>query len=94
MKRPKHKPGTYSIKEWCDHRKMKTAAMRELSNLVPEMHLFLADGDVNWANWKVFKSLYNINRASMRSLVKEHIAVLKLKGNKKAKKMETEPEEL
>ena len=94
LKRPKHKPGTYSIKEWCEHRKMKTSAMRELSALVPEMHLFLADGDINWANWKVFKSRYNINGASMRSLVKEHIAVLKLKGNKRAKKTETEPEEL
>ena len=28
LKRPKHKPGTYSIKEWCDHQKLKTAAMR------------------------------------------------------------------
>ena len=36
LKRPKHKPGTYSIKEWHDHRKLKTAAMRELSVLVPE----------------------------------------------------------
>ena len=94
LKRPKHKPGTYSIKEWCEHRKMKTAAMREISGLLPEMHLFQADGDVNWAKWKEFKAQYNINGASMRSLVKEHVAVLKLKGNKRAKKTETEPEEI
>src|ERR1700738_1403326 len=30
----------------------------------------------------------------MRSLVKEHVAVLKLKGNKRAKKTKTEPEEI
>ena len=73
---------------------MKTVAMQELSGLVPEMHLFHADGDINCANWTEFKSLYNINGASIRSLVKEHIAVLKLKGNKRAKKTETKPEEL
>ena len=73
---------------------MKIAAMRELSGLVPKMHLFHADGNINWAKWKEFKALYNINGASMQNLVKEHIAVLKLKGNKRAKKMETEPEEL
>lgn len=38
--------------------------------------------------------LYNINGASMRSLVKEHVFVLKLKENKISKKTETEPEEL
>ena len=94
LKRPKHRPGTYSIKEWCEHRKMKTAAMRELNSIVPEMHLFHADGDVNWPKWKEFKIVYNINGASMRSLVKEHSAVLKLKGNKRTKKSDTDPQEV
>ena len=94
LKRPRHKPGTYSIKEWCDHRKMKTAAMRELSALIPEYVLFLADGDVNWASWKMFKVDYNISGASMRCLVKEHASILKQKGNKRTKKTETDPQEV
>ena len=87
-------PSTYSIKEWCEHRKMKTPAMRELSTIVPEMHLFHADGDVKWQKWKEFKVLYNINGASMCNFVKEHIAVLKLKGNKRTKKSDTDPQEV
>ena len=94
LKRPKHKPGTYSIKEWCEHRKMKTSAMRELSGLIPEYKLFQADGDVNWAAWKMFKIDYNICGASMRSLVKEHASILKQKGNKRTKKSETDPQEV
>ena len=94
LKRPKHKPGTYSIKEWCEHRKLKTAAMRELSNLAPSYSLFGADGDINWTNWKVFKVGYNINGSAMRSLVREHAAALKLKGNKRTKKTETDPQEV
>ena len=76
LKRPKHKPSMYSIKEWCNNRKLKIAVMWEISGLLPEMHLFHADGDVNWAKWKEFKALYNINSALMRGLVKEHVAVL------------------
>ena len=67
--------------------------MRELNKLV-DMHPILPDGDVNWASWKEFKVEYNINGASMRSLVKEHQTVLKLKGNKRTKKTKTEPEEV
>ena len=93
LRRPKNKAGTYHIREWTDHRKMKTHAMRELNKLV-DIDLFLSDGDINWANWREFKMEYNINGASMRSLVNEHKAVLKLKGNKRAKKTETEPEEV
>ena len=55
----------YSIKEWCDHHKMKTAAMREFNVLVQEYNLFHADGDVNWAGWKEFKVGYNISDTSM-----------------------------
>ena len=94
LKRLKHKPNTYSIKEWCDHRKLKTATMWELSGLLPKMHLFHADGNVNWAKWKEFKAMYNINGALMRSLVKEHVSDLKLKEKKRSKKTETESEEL
>ena len=46
LRRPKNKAGTYSIKEWTDHRKLKIAAMTELSKLT-DMHLFLLDCDVN-----------------------------------------------
>ena len=94
LKRPKHKPGTYSIKEWCEHRKLKTAAMRELSALAPQYQIFDVDGDVKWNHWKVFKQAYNIRGPSMRSLVREHTASLKLKGNKRAKKSETDAQEV
>lgn len=92
LKRPKNKAGTYSMKDWCDHRKLKTAAMRELSALSP-FRLFRDDGDIHWENWKEFKAEYNITGASMRSLVREHSSALKLKFNKRSKKTETEPEE-
>ena len=94
LKRPKHKPGTFYIKEWCEHRKMKTNAMRELAELLPEKELFDAQGDIDWAKWREFKAEYNINGASMRSLVKEHVSVLKQKANKRAKKTEPDPEDL
>ena len=94
LRRPKNKAFTYSIKAWCNHCKLKTTAMRDLCGLRPEMHLFLLDGDVNWMRWKEFKMEYNINGASMPCLVKEHSAVLKLKGNKRTKKTETKHEEV
>ena len=90
LKRPKYKPGMYSIKKWCDHRKMKIAATRELNGLIPEMGLFYA----NWAKWKEFKALYKINGASLRNLGKEHASVLKLNGNKRSKKIETDPKKM
>jgi hypothetical protein len=93
IKKPKHKPGTYSIKQWCDHRKLKTAAMRELDALVPQFKIIQQDGDIDWHNWRAFKFAYNINGASMRHLVREHEAHLKLKGNKRKKKTETDPQE-
>jgi hypothetical protein len=93
VKKPKHKAGTYSIKQWCDHKKLKTAAMRELSALVPFFKIFKADGDIDSHVWTQFKMAYNINGASMRHLVKEHEAVLKSKGNKRMKKTETDPKE-
>ena len=93
LKRPKHKPCTYYIKEWCDHRKMKTNAMRELAALLPEKLIFNVDGDINWGRWREFKVEYHVNGYSMRSLVREHTAMLKLKGNKRSKKTETEVDE-
>ena len=94
LKRPRHKPGTYYIKEWCEHRKMKTMAMRELADLVPEKRLFDNEGDINWAAWREFKAEYHINGSSMRSLVKEHASMLKQKSNKRSKKTEMEAAEL
>ena len=94
LKRPKHKPGTYYIKEWCEHRKMKTNAMRELGELIPEKQLFDNTGDINWGNWREFKVEFHINGASMRSLVKEHTTMLKMKANKRTKKTGTEAAEL
>jgi hypothetical protein len=66
LQRPKHKPGTYSIKEWCTHRKLKTAAMKELNALQPQYQIFDVDGEVNWDHWRVFKQAYNIKGSSMR----------------------------
>ena len=94
LKRPKHKAGTYYIKEWCEHRKMKTIAMRELADLVPEKRLFNAYGDIDWASWREFKLEYHITGASMRSLVREHTSMLKLRSNKRVKKTETDSTEL
>ena len=82
LKRAKHKPDTYSIREWCNHIKMKTTTMKELNVLVPEYKCFHADRDMNWARWKKFKIDYNIFHGSMRSLLKEHASFLKQKGNK------------
>ena len=42
----------------------------------------------------MFKQAYNISRPSMRSLVREHAASLKLKGNKRTKKFETRAQEV
>lgn len=43
--------------------KLKTTAMWELNGFLPEMHLFHADGNVNWAKQMEFKALYNMNNA-------------------------------
>ena len=84
----------YSIEEWCDHIRVKTVVMRELNELMQKMGLFHADSEINWAKWKEFKVLNNINDALMHSLVKEHIFVLKLKRNIRFKKTKMEHEEL
>ena len=67
--------------------------MRELNGLMPKTGVYHADIDINWAKWKEFNVLYNIKGASMHSPVKEHVSVLKLKGNKISKNLETDSEE-
>ena len=94
LKRSKNKAGTYSIRQWTDHQKQKTIAMRELDLLVPEFHFFNIDGEINWAEWRAFKAAYHINGLSMRSLVKEHASTLKSKTNKRTKKSELADAEL
>lgn len=60
---------TYYIKEWCEHWKMKTNAMRQLSNLLVENRIFKVEDDIDWAKWHEFVLKYHMNGASMRSLV-------------------------
>ena len=88
LKKPKNKAGTYSIRQWTDHRKHKTIAMRELDPLVPGFNFFNADGEINWAEWRAFKAAYHINGLSMRTLVKEHASTIISKTNKRTKKSE------
>lgn len=83
LKRPKHKPGTFYIKGWFDHRKMKTNGMREFSELLAKKRIFHVEGDIDWGRWKEFKVEYHVIGSSMPYLVKEHADVLKLKGNKR-----------
>jgi hypothetical protein len=68
--------------------------MRELSALAPQYQIFDIDGDVKWNHWKVFRQTYNIKSSSMRSLVREHATSLKLKGNKRSKKTETDAQKV
>ena len=95
LKRPKHmKPSTYHIKEWCEYRKRKTLAVRELSKLVPEKGLVNVDGDIVWENWRAFKVEYNINGSSMKALVKEAAPFLAIKARKNEKKSSVDEREL
>ena len=95
LKRPKHmKPSTYHIKEWCEYRKRKTLAVRELSKLVPEKGLVNVDGDIVWDNWRAFKVEYNINGSSMKALVKEAAPFLAIKARKNEKKSSVDDREL
>ena len=71
LKRPKHmKPSTYRIKEWCDYRKKKTMAVREISKLLPTHNLINSDGEIVWENWRKLKGEYHINGVSMRALIR------------------------
>lgn len=49
LKRPKNKADIYSIRDWCDHRKLKIVALKELRAL-SLFQLFHADSDINWGN--------------------------------------------
>lgn len=47
LKQLKHKPHTFYIKDWCNHRKIKTNTVRQLTDLLLEKHHFDDDGDIN-----------------------------------------------
>ena len=94
LKRPRHmKPSTYHIKEWCEYRKRKTLAVRELTKLVPERQLVNLDGEIVWENWRTFKVDYNINGSSMKALVKEATPFLASRARKNEKKAEVDDRE-
>ena len=72
LKRPKHmKSSTYHMKEWCEYKKKKTMAIREISKLLPTRNLINTDGDIVWENWRKLKDEYHINGISMRALIRE-----------------------
>jgi hypothetical protein len=87
------KPSTYHIKEWCEYRKRKTLAVRELSKLVPERQLVNLDGEIIWENWRSFKVDYHINGAFMKALVKEATPFLASRARKNEKKASLEDRE-
>ena len=94
LKRPKHmKPSTYHIKEWCEYKKQKMLAVRELNKLVPERQLVTADGDIIWENWRTFKVDYSINGSSMKALVKEAAPFLVSRARKNEKKSSADDRE-
>lgn len=94
LKRPRHmKPSTYHIKEWCEYRKRKTMAVRELSKLVPDRQLVNVDGDIIWDNWRAFKAAYHINGTSMKALVKEASSFLATRARKNEKKASVDDRE-
>lgn len=87
LKRPRHmKPSTYHIKEWCEYRKRKTLAVRELNKIRPERQLVNLDGEIIWENWRAFKVDYCINGVSMKALVKEAAPFLASRTRKNEKK--------
>ena len=72
LKRPKHmKFSTYHMKVWCEYRKKKTMAIREISKLLPTRNLTNTDDESVWENWRKLKDEYHINRISMRALIRE-----------------------
>ena len=87
LKRPKHmKPSTYHIKEWCEYRKKKTMAIREISKLLPSQNLINTDGEIVWENWRKLKEEYHINGVSMRSLIRGASPFLAQRSRKNEKK--------
>ena len=87
LKRPRFmKPSTYHIKEWCEYRKKKTLAMREIGKLVPAYNLTDADGDIVWENWRGLKIAYHINGVSMKALIRAASPFLAQRSRKNEKK--------
>ena len=86
LKRPKYmKPSTYHMKEWCEYRKNKTMAIREINKLLPTRNLTNTDGEIVWENWRKLKDEYHINRIFMRALIREvsHYLAQRSKMNEK-----------
>jgi len=87
LKRPKHmKPSTYHIRQWCECRKRKTMAIREMSKLHPARELANADGEIDWKKWRAFKAEYHINGVSMRALIREAAPFLAQRARMNEKK--------
>ena len=94
LKRPKHmKPSTYHIKEWCEYRKKKTMAIREISKLLPSHNLINTDGEIVWENWRKLKEEYHINGVSMRSLIRGASPFLAQRSRRNEKKGEIDERE-
>jgi len=94
LKRPKHpKPSSYSIKDWCEHRKKKTMAVKEIAKLLPQYFLTNTDGEIVWENWRRLKVDYHINGVSMRALVRHASAFLSQRSRKNEKKKEIDDRE-
>ena len=95
IKKPKHnKPSTYGIKDWCDHRKKKTMAVKELAKLLPEYFIINTDGDIVWENWRKVKEEYHINGVSMRALVRHASSFLAQRSRKNEKKGDIDDQHL
>lgn len=94
MKRPKHlKPSTYHIKEWCEYRKRKTLAVKELAKQIKEYGILTPEGDINFENWRAAKQAFHINGLSMRALVRHASAFLAQRSRKNEKKGEIDERE-
>ena len=94
LKRPKHmKPSTYHIREWCEYRKKKTMAVKEIAKLRPQYFLFNTDGEIVWENWRKVKLDYHITGVSMRALVRHASSFLAQRSRKNEKKGEIDDRE-
>ncbi len=87
LKRPKHpKPSCYHIREWSEHRKKKTLAMKELAKELPQYLLTNTEGEIVYDHWRRVKEDYNINGTSMRALVRQASPFLAQRSRKNEKK--------
>ena len=94
LKRPKHlKPSTYHIRKWCEYRKRKTLAIRELAKKIKEYQILNDDGDIQVENWRAVKEAYHINGLSMWALIRHASAFLAQHSRKNEKKGEIDERE-